>query len=266
VSAATVCRLIIDPEPKSGPWNMAVDEALLTSAVVHGRCTVRIYGWNEATLSLGYFQPAESARQIAEFTSLPIVRRLTGGGAILHHHELTYSVTLPPGHTLANPHEQLYNRVHEQFVAVLWEFGIHSGQRSAVSDQPETATTGRRIGENSADAFLCFGRGDPHDVVFRGHKILGSAQRRRRGAVLQHGSLLLRRSDHAPQHPGLFDLAESQPSRAWTPIEEAILADRLATAVGEVLAQSPGRFSLEDEELRLATDLSATKYSRLDWR
>jgi lipoate-protein ligase A len=172
---------------------MAVDEALLEAALERDECTVRWYRWSTATVSLGYFQAAEAALAIPELAGLPMVRRLTGGGAILHHHEWTYSCSVPAAHPLAEAPTRLYGLVHERVVRALAEQGIRAALR------------GQALAEREG-TFLCFGRGDPRDVVLNGHKILGSAQRRRRGAVLQHGSLLVRHSEHAPQFPGLVDL------------------------------------------------------------
>jgi lipoate-protein ligase A len=186
-------RVVIESEPQDGVRNMAVDEALLEAALERGECTVRWYRWRGATVSLGYFQPAEAADAIPELAGLPIVRRLTGGGAILHHHEWTYSCAVPPGHSLTESPTRIYDLVHERVVAALAEQGIHAALR------------GEALAEREG-TFLCFGRGDPRDIVLVGQKVLGSAQRRRRGAVLQHGSLLVHRSEHAPQFPGLIDL------------------------------------------------------------
>jgi len=190
------CRIIIDPQPSHSSWNMAVDEALLEAAIDRRQCTLRWYQWSEATISLGYFQDADSAAAFPEFSSLPIVRRLSGGGAILHHHELTYSCAVPATHALARSPHELYERVHIRIMAVLARHGIAARMR----------------GDGSGfrnEQFFCFDRRDPRDVVYRSRKILGSAQRRRRGSILQHGSLLLRRSQYAPRFPGILDLAAS---------------------------------------------------------
>ena len=71
-----------------GPTNMAADEALLECASA-GVASLRFYTWTEATVSLGYFQPAAAREQVADLARLPWVRRSTGGAAIVHHHELT---------------------------------------------------------------------------------------------------------------------------------------------------------------------------------
>ena len=79
-----------------GPTNMALDEAMLL-ATEQGLASFRFYTWSEATLSLGYFQPAELRLSDPRLASLPWVRRSSGGAAILHHHELTYCLALPSG-------------------------------------------------------------------------------------------------------------------------------------------------------------------------
>lgn len=179
----------------SGSWNMALDEWLLTRALQDGWTVLRFYRWSVPTLSLGYFQ----ARQAPEFPTaiqnLPRVRRLSGGGAILHDRELTYSFVVPPGHPLASTPVELYRRMHTAIIAGLAEQGISACLRGA-----------EQADRNGA--FLCFLRGDQQDVLIGPHKILGSAQRRRKGAILQHGSLLLESSPHAPNVPGIAELTE----------------------------------------------------------
>jgi lipoyl(octanoyl) transferase len=242
-------RVVIEPEPQIGVRNMALDEALLEGALERGECTVRWYRWSAATVSLGYFQEADAAHTIPALSGLPIVRRLTGGGAILHHHEWTYSCTVPPGHPLAEAPTSIYDRVHEQVVRALAEQGIHATLR------------GEALAEREGE-FLCFGRGDPRDIVISGQKILGSAQRRRRGAVLQHGSLLIRRSEHAPQFSGLLDLAppKSRPASALdTPFVEA-LGLSVGGLFGAVVPADSYPASVEERVIALTP-----KYQRLTW-
>lgn len=203
-----VCHVYIDSEPHPGDWNMAADEFLLQAAMERGQCSVRVYRWAVPTLSLGYFQTPDDIPEPLRSAGLPIVRRLSGGGTILHHHELTYSCAVPAGHELARSPKELYHRAHEVIIRQLDRWGIASRLRGTAEDD-------RR------DEFLCFARGDSFDVVMGpGHKVVGSAQRRRKGAVLQHGSVVLRRSALAPQFPGIEDLA------GWP-----VPADELATAL-----------------------------------
>ena len=193
-------RLITDPAPRSGAWQMAVDQWMLEQVVAGGRPMLRWYRWSEPTVSLGHFQASLPPEVAERFQGLAVVRRLSGGGAILHHHELTYAVALPAGHPWADEPRQLYDRVHAAIVDVLQHHELPVTPRGEA--QP-----------GLGGAFLCFSRGDSFDLVWQGHKVLGSAQRRRKGAVLQHGSLLLTRSPHAPEFPGLTDLAH--PPRTW---------------------------------------------------
>jgi len=198
MSKLPLCRLLLETEPHPGDWNMAVDAALLESAVRDSVATFRWYRWSEPTLSLGYFQRDTEADAAPRWTGLPRVRRLSGGGAILHHHEWTYSFAVPAGQTWFHHPEELYDRVHQAIIDLLNRRGGGTELRG------ETHLL-------AAEPWLCFSRKDAHDVVWRGRKILGSAQRRRKGAVLQHGSLLERASPLTPEHPGVLDLGLPNP-------------------------------------------------------
>jgi lipoate-protein ligase A len=224
---------------------MAVDEVLLESAVNSEVCTSRWYRWSQATVSLGYFQDAAEARADPRLSSLPIVRRLSGGGAILHHHELTYSCAVGATHPLAAEPSLLYDCVHSAIIAVLAGLGLPARLR------------GERLAEREA-LFLCFGRGDPRDVVVHGQKILGSAQRRRRGAVIQHGALLMRRSQYAPEFPGLYDLSSAA-------IDAESLQRELAQAVAQALGPESVSAALSEAETHRADELERERYSSPDW-
>lgn len=200
------CRVLVDG-PLSGERNMAVDAMLLDSAVA-GRCTVRFYEWSEPTVSLGHFQSTDAVP--LSLAHLPRVRRLSGGGAILHHHELTYSCALPSAHPVTTHPGSLYDRIHEAIIHTVAAFGVNCHLRGVevFSDQP----------------FLCFGRGDARDIVIGSHKIVGSAQRRRQGAVLQHGSILLAHSPDASEFPGILELTNVE-------LKAEILVPRLLEAI-----------------------------------
>jgi lipoate-protein ligase A len=217
MTSLTECRLLIDP-PAPGAWNMAVDEMLLEWAAEQDGCCWRFYGWREPTLSLGYFQPHEDRRQHLPSRNCPTVRRLTGGGAIVHDAELTYSLVLPSRHPLALRRDLLYESIHSSLIDVLADFGT-----KAVLCEPPIRHPGRE------QPFLCFKRRAPGDVLVDGTKVAGSAQRRRRGAVLQHGSVPLRPSAAAPELPALEDvlgttIRREQLAEAWL----AKLSSRLA--------------------------------------
>jgi lipoate-protein ligase A len=170
-----------------GPTNMAADDVLLEYAVATGRPALRFYTWDPPTLSLGYFQAFAD-----RLACLPVVRRQTGGGAIVHHHELTYALALPPG-----PLQKSVNwacRMHDIIRATLASYGAAAG-----------AACGQEAGRG---AFLCFEHHTPGDVLLGDQKIVGSAQRRRAGALLQHGSILLAASPFAPHRRGIRELAD----------------------------------------------------------
>lgn len=204
-------HVILD-DPQPGHRNMAVDEALLEESLKSGTIFLRLYRWSEATVSLGYFQRPADQQLDPRLAHLPTVRRLSGGGAILHHHELTYSCCLPPTHPMARQPSQLYEEIHAVFIRALSELGISITRRGHTSLGPQ-------------EPFLCFLREAAPDLVVDGRKVLGSAQRRRRGAVLQHGSLLLRASEHTPEILGLCDLV---PQFVESQLTMAHLSEQLA--------------------------------------
>src|SRR5262249_22575137 len=108
-----------------GPTNMAADEAMLETASERGLASLRFYTWTEPTVSLGYFQPSDGRRQVPNLASLAWVRRSTGGAAIVHHHELTYSFALPTGPAWKSA-EPWICRMHRLLRGVLLECGLES--------------------------------------------------------------------------------------------------------------------------------------------
>lgn len=186
-------RQIIDPTANSGSWNMALDEVLLRSAIEDGIATLRWYRWREPTVSMGYFQREADVLSDSRLASLRRVRRLTGGGTLVHDQELTYSLTLPPSQKLIERPMDLYRIVHTACVGELGRRGVELRLRGITV-------------KSLTEPVLCFNREDEHDLVLGSHKVLGSAQRRRRGAILQHGGLLLQASAITPELPGIADL------------------------------------------------------------
>jgi len=209
------CRLIVDA-PAGGAWNMAVDAALLEAAA-RGQWSLRFYSWEEPTLSLGYFQPYEQRLTHAESQRCPVVRRSSGGGAIVHDREITYSLAVPGASPAARRAVWLYQVVHEALLASLAACGIRAERQGELAKTPATD-----------EPFLCFERRAAGDVLCGGVKICGSAQRRQGTAVLEHGSLLLERSPAAPQLPGLWDVADVRvPSQQIVDSWSAELSGRL---------------------------------------
>lgn len=230
--------------PADGPTNMALDEALADEACRRGAVLVRVSTWARPEVSLGAFQRCADARACADLGGLPISRRPSGGGAIVHGSDVTLAIAVPRGHPLAASAQALYDTSHRAMVEALVERGV-----------PARRWSGTGPGADPPDGpLLCFDRRSTGDVVVdavgpgrRDHKILGSAQRRLRGAVLQHGSLLLEGNGAvgtAARHAGLADLFPS--SGPWAlPAGRGLLQGwlaRLAASLGGGFFEEPGRF------------------------
>jgi lipoate-protein ligase A len=160
-----------------GAWNMGVDEALLVSAA-RGTATLRLYRWQGPWLSLGYAQVLDDFRREAcRAAGVGVVRRATGGRAVLHGCDLTYAVAAPLSHLPGGLHASSA-RIARGLLAGLRSLGVE-----AECVEPEDAERG--IG------FDCFAHAGAHEIRRRGRKLCGSAQRRAGGALLQHGSIRL---------------------------------------------------------------------------
>ena len=188
--------------PRGGAENMALDQYLLDLAAEQQCVFLRVYRWSEPTLSLGYFQAYAERETHLPSRSIDVVRRATGGGAIVHHFDWTYCVVVPDSlkwnhlktaNTIGS-NQALYDAFHDAVVGWLNQLGI-SADKWSTACQAQTRP--------SSKDFLGFNRRSCGDVVWNGKKILGSAQRRRPGALLQHGSLLLATSPCAPELEGL---------------------------------------------------------------
>src|SRR5438045_1687207 len=127
------CRLL--PFALSdGPGNMAADEALLIAAQA-GVASLRFYGWTQATLSLGYFQPASVRDTNPLLSDLPLLRRCTGGEALVHHLELTYALALPPGIPWQSRQQSWLCRMHRIIAAALANLGVLVHTCSALEEK-----------------------------------------------------------------------------------------------------------------------------------
>lgn len=234
-----------------GPTNMAIDEAMLGRVARDPSAAwFRTYGWAEPTLSLGYFQPWAEVDREPRWRSAAKVRRATGGGAIWHEHEITFAVVIPSSHPLARPNTALYRAVHAATADLLTAAGVPARRHGDLD--PAGA------GELPAHPFLCFAGRDGEDLVAGGVKVLGSAQRRRAGAVLQHSSLLLRRAGAVPELPGAADLADLDADpRAW--------ADRIVDALVPALGLEPVAADWPDDLLQDAARIEREVYRNPEW-
>lgn len=171
-------RLLATP-PLGGGENMAIDEVLLHRAAATGEAVFRVYAWAGPTLSLGRNQPARDEYEPAALREhgVSVVRRLTGGRAVLHHREVTYSVTAPE--SLGSSLRDAYARINELLVAGLRSLGV---------DAEIAVPKGRAPVPSTAP---CFEEPSEGELVLGAGKLVGSAQYREGGALLQHGSILV---------------------------------------------------------------------------
>lgn len=269
-------RLLLDA-PAAGSWNMAVDQMLLERADQIGEITLRFYFWERPTLSLGYFQPMEDRSLHSGSRNCPVVRRSTGGGAIVHDREITYSLCIPSKDRWSQCHDRLYRLVHECVIRVLrgygWEARIYESESESENptllEQPSRSAGNLNSADlihrgvsdrpmTSANPFLCFQRRTAGDIVCGTHKIVGSAQRRMRSSILQHGSLLLSRSEFAPELPGIVDL---QPLPEF---HHSVFINELAQQIGNLLGVQWIPFSLNNREIEMVRTYEKTQHSS-DW-
>jgi lipoate-protein ligase A len=178
----------LDTGPNLGVYNMAVDEELLARAQAGDRVPVlRFYGWHPPAVSLGRFQKIEEAVNIeaCRQRGFDVVRRITGGRAVLHRHELTYSVISRIDNPLfpASVHGT-YKVIAEGLLAGLMNLGISAEIVSRTGRHAHLVAT-------QAKDPACFSSPSWYEIVVNGKKIVGSAQRRLPQAFLQHGSILI---------------------------------------------------------------------------
>lgn len=239
----------------AGPWNMAVDEALLQGQALAGAQPVlRFYGWEPACLSLGRLQPWDEAYQRM---GTEVVRRPTGGRAVWHQHEVTYSIAarLEQLPSRGNSVSEVYQVLNRGLLNGLAQLGVvveaASGSGASKADRPAN----------------CFSTGATCDGAVDGKKLLGAAQLRQGGAVLQHGSLLLSldRPLWATVLPGnsmegAVALDELVPGLHRAQVEAALAAG-LAATLGAELTPS----QLIPAEVELATRLQVSRYRNPAW-
>ncbi len=246
-----------------GPMNMGLDEAL--ASLCRDHAVLRFYEWDPPAVSIGYFQrAAEMDLATCREAAIPLVRRPTGGRAVLHGHDLTYGLILP----LRTPWTdysvaESYRRINGCLQHGLQGLGI------PVSIGTES------VGPGPAQSPFCFSAIVQHELMVDGRKLIGSAQRRFATALLQQGSILvdaeppallarLRGSGrtHRAESPGsvtsLREALGRRPDRAE--VEAAI-----AGALGSMLEIRFGEGTIEPGELGLARRLVETRYASDAW-
>jgi lipoyl(octanoyl) transferase len=255
---------LIDTGPLDGPTNMAVDEALLKCFEAHPELPVlRLYGWEPAALSLGRYQDAGAALHLdlCAAEGVPVVRRMTGGGIIYHGNELTYSLVCSPGQVGEVAGVKAgFRKLCSFLLGTYRRLGLKPAFATDLND------AGERLGVRTD---LCFAGKEEFDVLINGRKIGGNAQRRLRGAILQHGSIPLRSMvqqavrylrEPAPGAAGAVSLAELglHPELAEL---KTFVAEAFQEGLGVRLVPGP----LTVDEQRAAAHLEETKYRCGEW-
>ena len=266
-------RLILDPAA-DGAWNMSVDQALLETADSTGLISLRFYTWSQPTLSLGYFQSHLDRKLHRPSLDCQLVRRRTGGGAILHDNELTYSLCVPSKNRWSKKNSELYRLVHRCIIELLAEVGIVSELFSDskeegdtdgidVAEDPKQTPQKNAGGADSIPtvdqrSFMCFNRRSDGDIVIRGHKVVGSAQRRIKNSLLQHGSILLKSSRFAPNLRGVADLNDFG-------LQTHELSQMLAARVIKCLRVQAFEGVLEEPEIEAAQNAHSLQFNSQQW-
>lgn len=273
--APAAWRLVIDEAPRTCAANMALDQALAEAAAAgQSLPTLRFYRWSPPAVSLGRHQPAGDIEADALAAhGYDLVRRTTGGRAILHTDELTYSVAVPDSEPrVSGGVMESYLRLSNALVLGL--------QRAGVADV-QKAGGDVRVGPSVSAA--CFEVPSAYEIVAGGRKLLGSAQSRRAGYVLQHGSLplvgditrlvdllALPADEAARLHDDLAErattlaaalgVAEDDPA-----LDFARLARTFAAAFADELALTLKPAPLSAWELRRTAELIRTQFADDGW-
>jgi len=266
----------IDSGNCSPEFNMALDEALLdwhSQGLIPP--TIRFYGWNPATLSIGYFQKVDKEIDLdmVKKHNLGFVRRPTGGRGVLHDKELTYSVIV------SEEHPDMPKTVTEAYRVI--SKGILYGFQSLGLDAyfaiPETEA--ERQGLKNPRSAVCFDAPSWYELVVEGRKVAGSAQTRQKGVILQHGSILLDIDEDM-----LFSLFKYPSERVKermknnfknkavainalreTPVTVDLAKKAFKKGFEEALHINLERYELSQEELDYVTQISVTRYANKEW-
>ena len=234
----------------SGVENMSLDHMLQESVDQSQQMTLRFYGWSKPTLSLGYFQSYQERNSHGPSGSVLSVRRSTGGGCLVHHHELTYSLIIPQDLGSIGPRLDLYQQVHHCIRQALKNVGVLV--------KPFSQTQGGQCGQRNCDQFLCFQRRTADDLILNGYKVVGSAQRKSRASLLQHGSLLLDSSQYAFELPGVNDLVTHS-----VDFEQIMVA--IAGNLADLFSVKLREADFLDQEIVRAAEIADQRYGNERW-
>ncbi len=262
----------IKTETTDGFQNMAIDEAIMK---FHQEKkvppTIRFYSWKPATLSLGYFQKLEKEvdQEACQNEGIDIVRRLTGGRAILHDKELTYSLTIREDYNLlSNSIVTSYKEISQGLVAGLNLLRIPAKLKAM--------ERGKKSPKGNSAA--CFDAPSWYEVLLDNKKLIGSAQTRKKGTILQHGSLpyeidpiktfkLFNYSNEKNRKKArrIFSAKSTSLKSTGYNVDKEKLEQALIEGLAENLGFDYSYENLTKEEMKLANKLKKEKYSKDKW-
>jgi len=245
-SSDTLLGRLIQDGPHDGAFNMAADLYLADLAGRSGEAILRLYSWDVPTLSLGFHQRiSEDVLSKWSRAAIPVVRRPTGGRAVLHDQELTYALALPANHALLRVgREKLMQDIGCAFVTAALTLGLKAEVVRCGSDRSLSLQKG---------SLLCFQSISRWEVRLGGRKWIGSAQRLFSNAFLQHGSIHLEISDVSGE---LTAVTAGSPHGPFTIIDEM----KLRQAIPEALQR---RWNLVWREARFDSGEMAQINARL---
>jgi lipoate-protein ligase A len=262
-------RLLVTP-PAHGAWNMAADEAIL-ARIGRGQApaTLRLYAWDPPCLSLGsaqHYSDVDVTR--LQHRGWEVVRRATGGRAILHTDELTYSVIAATSEpAVSGSLLESYNRLAAALLRAAHVLGLAAEMKGSQRPAPHSANP------------VCFEAPSAYEITVGGRKLIGSAQARRKEGVLQHGSLplagdltriteVLVYPDNAQRSAAakrLLEHATTAESVLGRAVDWASAADAFASAFESELGIHFTRSALEQDEAAMAEELVRVKYGHSSW-
>ena len=251
----TAWRLIRDGDHDAAT-NMGIDEAIM-SAHALGGCppTLRLYGWDRPSISLGYFQDLSRGGidlDYCEEAGIELVRRPTGGRAVLHGHDLTFSIVIAETEIPSASRSVLGSHA--------WLMGgIVEGLRLLGLDAQLGAVDGA-ASERSAD---CFAHAAACDIVAGAHKVAGSAQVRRHGVILEQGSIPFRRPEIEPSR--VFRRQTEVCCKLPEGLDRKTLENAIILGFRESQGIEMAKDRLSADEMDAARELAASRFSDREW-
>ncbi|MBN1222539.1 MAG: lipoate--protein ligase family protein [Candidatus Aminicenantes bacterium] len=254
--------LIVDAEPGEGSWNMAVDEFLFESIRRETSKTVlRFYAWRRPTASIGYSQKIDKVvdTSFCNKNGIDIVRRLTGGKLVLHHREVTYSLSSCDLKSFSPTVSESYKRISEAMMLGLKKMGLSP----ILADKtPQDYIRGH---------LPCFSRPARDEVMIAGGKIIGSAQKRIGPCFLQHGSIPLEENEKLLA--SVSSIAAGSDNLSMTSLCRAIgkritfdrAVEMLAEGISEYFEVRLKKRTLSLAEQKSIRKIQRERYANPDW-